>query len=137
MTSTNRPHLRSRLAAAATVGLLALAPLGMAACSSADSASAASYADEVAAGAVLIDVRTPAEFAEGHLDGAVNIDVQSPTFDAQLAQLDPSASYLVYCRSGNRSGQAIARMQAAGFTDLANLGSVAEASSASGVAVVR
>jgi len=135
MTSTAR--FRSRLAAASVVGLLALSPLATAACSSADSAEPAAYADEVAAGAVLIDVRTPAEFAEGHLDGAVNIDIQSPSFDLQIAQLDPSASYLVYCRSGNRSGQAITRMQAAGFTDLANLGSVAEASSASGVAVVR
>jgi phage shock protein E len=134
---TRNARFRSRLAAASVAGIVALSPLTMAACSSADSAQAASYADEVAAGAVLVDVRTPAEFAEGHLDGAVNIDIQSPGFDAQITQLDPSATYLVYCRSGNRSGQALTRMQAAGFTDVANLGSVAEASAASGVAVVR
>lgn len=48
----------------------------------------------------MIDVRTPAEFASGHLEGAINIDVQSPDFDQQVAQLDPSATYLVYCRGG-------------------------------------
>lgn len=117
------------------VALLGLAPMTMAACSSAESA-AGSSAEAVASGAVLIDVRTPAEFASGHLEGAINIDVQSPDFDQRVAQLDPSTTYLVYCRSGNRSGAAIDRMQGLGFTDLTNLGSVAEANSATGVAVV-
>lgn len=87
-------------------------------------------------GTVVIDVRTPAEFASGHLEGAVNIDVQSPDFDALVSQLDPSGSYVVYCRSGNRSGQAIDRMTGLGFTDLANGGSVESASSATGIPIV-
>lgn len=85
---------------------------------------------------VIIDVRTPSEFAGGHLEGAVNIDVQAPDFDAQISALDPDGTYYVYCRSGNRSGQAIDRMVALGFTDLTNGGSVESASSATGIPVV-
>ncbi len=85
---------------------------------------------------VVIDVRTPAEFASGHLDGAVNIDVQSPDFEALVSQLDPAGSYYVYCRSGNRSAQAIDRMAGLGFTDLTNGGSVESAAGATGIAVV-
>ena len=130
-----RTRRGARIAAVGVVALLGLAPMTLAACSSADDA-AGSSAEAVASGAVLLDVRTPAEFASGHLEGAINIDVQSPDFDQQVAQLDPSATYLVYCRSGNRSGAAIDRMQGLGFSDLTNLGSVADASSATGVAVV-
>jgi phage shock protein E len=95
-------------------------------------------ADPVALGpeAVIIDVRTPAEYAGGHLDGALNIDVQSPDFTALVSQLDPAGEYFVYCRSGNRSAQAIARMTELGFTDLADGGSVQAASAASGVPIV-
>ena len=87
---------------------------------------------------VIIDVRTPAEFASGHLDGAVNIDVQSPDFAAQIMELDPSGEYFVYCRSGNRSGQAIAQMTQMGFdgNNLTNGGGVDEASTLSGVDIV-
>ena len=66
----------------------------------------------------VIDVRTPEEFAEGHLDGAVLVDFGSPGFANEVAQLDPSLPYLVYCRSGNRSGQAVAAMQQVGFEQL-------------------
>ena len=63
----------------------------------------------------VIDVRTPDEFAEGHLEGATMIDFSSPTFADDVAALDPAGNYLVYCRSGNRSGQAVAVMQQLGF----------------------
>lgn len=90
----------------------------------------------LAEGTVVIDVRTPAEFAAGHLDGAVNIDVQSSDFEAQVSALDPAGSYYVYCRSGNRSAQAIDRMAALGFTDLTNGGGVESASRATGIPVI-
>ena len=63
----------------------------------------------------VIDVRTPAEYAEGHIDGATLIDFYEPTFADKIAELDPDGEYLVYCRSGNRSGQAYALMQELGF----------------------
>jgi rhodanese-related sulfurtransferase len=59
---------------------------------------------------------TPEEFADGHIAGAVNIPVQSSDFSARVAQLDPNATYAVYCRSGNRSQPAVAAMADAGIT---------------------
>lgn len=131
-----RRSWRNRLAVVAVAAVAVVAPVA-AGCSSDSSASAGSASAAVAEGAVLLDVRTPEEFAGGHLDGAINIDVQAPDFDARVAALDPNATYLVYCRSGNRSGQAVSRMSAAGFTNLSNIGSVAEANAATGVPVVR
>ena len=87
-------------------------------------------------GTIIIDVRTPGEFATGYLENAVNIDVQSPDFVAQVSQLDPTASYFIYCRSGNRSGQAISQMSNMGFTDMINGGSVQQATDYSGIPVV-
>ena len=69
---------------------------------------------------VLIDVRTPGEFAEGNIANALNIDVQSSSFDSQIAQLDPTKTYALYCRSGNRSGIAAEKMADAGFTSIYN-----------------
>ena len=70
---------------------------------------------------VLLDVRTPEEYAEGHLEGAQLIDFYGPTFETQLEALDREASYAVYCRSGNRSGQVLARMRELGFIDVVDL----------------
>jgi rhodanese-related sulfurtransferase len=72
-------------------------------------------------GVVTLDVRTPGEFAEGHIEGARLIDFQSGNFENEIAALDKNASYAVYCRSGNRSGQAVKVMQDAGFTNVFNM----------------
>ena len=73
------------------------------------------------AGVVTLDVRTPGEFVSGHLVNALNIDVEGGQFDSEIAKLDKSATYAVYCRSGRRSQVAIDRMKDAGFTNLVNL----------------
>ena len=64
----------------------------------------------------IIDVRTPAEYAGGHVIGATNIDIRDPGFAAAIAALPRTGSYLVYCHSGNRSGQAVEAMRAVGLT---------------------
>lgn len=87
--------------------------------------------------AVIIDVRTPAEHATGHLDGALLLDVTGGDLQAALPDLDPEATYLVYCRSGNRAGVAIDLMKQAGFTDLLNLGSLEDAAATTGLPVVQ
>jgi len=84
----------------------------------------------------IIDVRTVAEHAAGHLEPALNLDLQDGTFEQALAGLDKSASYLLYCRSGNRSGIAMQMMLEAGFTDVKNLGSLEEASATLGLPIV-
>ena len=66
----------------------------------------------------IIDVRTPAECEAGHLDDALNIDFNAPDFKGQIGKLDRDGSYVVYCKSGNRSGQAKAVMDQMGFTDV-------------------
>ncbi|OON70046.1 rhodanese-like domain-containing protein [Hymenobacter sp. CRA2] len=73
-------------------------------------------------GVVLLDVRTPTEFAAGHLRGARNVNFLSTDFADQVAKLDPGATYVLYCKSGNRSSQAIALMQQKGFKQLFNAG---------------
>src|SRR5574337_463253 len=64
---------------------------------------------------VILDVRTPEEFAEGHLSGAVNVNLPAPDFERRLGALDRGKTYLVYCRTGNRSARAIQVMQRLGF----------------------
>lgn len=82
----------------------------------------ADFAELAAAdGVVLLDVRTPEEFAEGHLEGAVNLDVSGADFATGLADLDPEATYAVYCRSGNRSQTALDLMAQAGIASAADL----------------
>ncbi len=124
----SRSSVRSGLAA---LLVLAAVLVGTTACSSSDAASsssgataldAAAFAERVATeGVVTLDVRTPEEFAQGHLPDAVNIDLESAGFSQQIDALDHAAAYAVYCRSGNRSAQALAIMQDAGFTDVAHL----------------
>ncbi|MCB9284842.1 MAG: rhodanese-like domain-containing protein [Lewinellaceae bacterium] len=72
-------------------------------------------------GAVVLDVRTPAEVAEGTIQGAVNIDVKALDFQDKINALDKDKTYLVYCRSGRRSSAACQMMQNAGFKSLYNL----------------
>lgn len=70
----------------------------------------------------LIDVRTADEVAAGAIEGALHLDIQDPDFEDLVAELPRDEAYLVYCRTGNRSGQAIDRMRALGFDDLVNGG---------------
>lgn len=69
----------------------------------------------------LIDVRTPEEFAAGHMDSAINIDFYASDFQTRIQELDPKGKYAVYCRSGNRSGQALEMMREMGFSSVINL----------------
>jgi len=69
----------------------------------------------------IIDVRTADEYKEGHLKGAVNIDLYSEAFKEDIAKLDREKTYLVYCRSGNRSMRAVSLMQELEFTRLYHL----------------
>jgi rhodanese-related sulfurtransferase len=103
--------------------------LGVAACSTGESYS---VTDET----VIIDVRTAEEFATGHLVGAINIDVQSADFRDRVMAFDTDGEYFIYCRSGNRSGQAITQMFQMGFTDMTNGGSVQEASNMTSISVI-
>jgi phage shock protein E len=97
----------------------------LAGCSTSPSAmdlSVSEFSSKVTeAGVITLDVRTPGEFNEGHIEGAQLIDFQSGNFENEIATLDKTKTYAVYCRSGNRSGQAVKIMSDAGFTSVYNL----------------
>jgi len=87
---------------------------------------------------LILDVRTPAEVAEGHLAGALFVDFLADDFKEKVIELDKSADYIVHCRSGNRSGQAVVIMADLGFTGtLVNGGSLEDASASTGIEIVR
>ena len=65
--------------------------------------------------AVLLDIRTPEEYGEARIGGSENIDFYAADFAEQLEQLDPDGTYVVYCRSDNRSGQAMDTFRDLGF----------------------
>jgi rhodanese-related sulfurtransferase len=70
---------------------------------------------------IVLDVRSPMELMQGKIEGAENIDLMSATFEAQMAALPKDKTYLVYCRSGNRSGQACQILTQLGFEKVYNL----------------
>jgi rhodanese-related sulfurtransferase len=70
---------------------------------------------------VILDVRTAGEFAGGKIRGARNIDIMSRDFVNQVKNLPKDKTYLIYCRSGNRSGQACEIMADLGFENLKNM----------------
>ncbi|OZC01413.1 rhodanese-like domain-containing protein [Rubricoccus marinus] len=74
--------------------------------------------------APVLDVRTPDEFASGHLAGATNVDVMAPDFQSRVAALDlpTDTPVYLYCRSGNRSGQATKALRQMGHTGAVNVG---------------
>ncbi|WMI65970.1 rhodanese-like domain-containing protein [Aestuariibaculum sp. YM273] len=72
--------------------------------------------------AVVLDVRTDGEVAEGVIPNAIHIDIfKGQGFIYALEELDKSKNYYVYCRSGNRSGQACNIMEQLGFENAYNL----------------
>jgi rhodanese-related sulfurtransferase len=71
-------------------------------------------------GAFLVDVRSPGEFAEGNAKGSVNIPLDQ--VQNQLAKFKDKKNIVVFCRSGNRSGQAKSTLEQNGFTNVTNGG---------------
>ncbi|KJY81884.1 sulfurtransferase [Vibrio galatheae] len=75
-------------------------------------------------GAMVVDVRTEQEFAAGHLDQAVNFPLSE--LEKHFAHIDKDTQIVLYCRSGNRSGQAYQYLKSQGFTNLHNAGGLGE-----------
>jgi len=90
----------------------------------------ASEAVKVLVSRVVIDVRGPDEVAEGAIVGATMLDFNAGEFQAKIGDYDRNAAYLVYCRSGNRSGQAVAIMRELGFTDVIDAGAYVDLAAA-------
>jgi len=86
---------------------------------------------------VILDIRTTNEFSEGRLAGAVNVDFYAESFRADLKKLDREKTYLVYCRSGNRSGQSRPFFVEPGFREVYHLESGINSWKAEGYPVVQ
>jgi len=77
----------------------------------------------VAAGARLVDVRTPGEFSGGHLPGAVNVPLDQ--LEGRIGELKKeSTPVVVYCASGMRSGQARRMLLRLGIAAVHDLGGI-------------
>lgn len=73
---------------------------------------------------MIVDVRTADEFAEGHIPGAINI-ANEDIVDTEPKELpDKEQTVYVYCRSGNRSKQASAKLAAMGYTSVIEFGGI-------------
>ena len=70
-------------------------------------------ADELAQGAVLIDVRTPQEYAEVHVPGAVLVPMDE--LSVRLPDLDVDQPLYVICRSGHRSAAVCEALEPLGY----------------------
>ena len=74
--------------------------------------------------AVILDVRTPAEFQMSHIPEAVNMNVQDESFEQMVADLDRDQPYIVHCTKNpvdGRSAAALTKLQAMGFTNLISM----------------
>ncbi len=75
---------------------------------------------------VIIDVRTPEEFISGHLENALNLNFNADAFRDELRGLDIDKTYLIYCRSGNRSARAATVMEELGFREVYDMGGITD-----------
>lgn len=71
--------------------------------------------------AILLDVRTPGEVSEGKMGDAIVINYNDKNFKQEVAKLDKSKSYVVYCAAGSRSRKACDYMVSEGFTGVYNV----------------
>jgi rhodanese-related sulfurtransferase len=69
----------------------------------------------------LVDVREPNENAEFNIGGILHPLGRVRDFDVDELEALKGQEVIVYCRSGNRSGQACQMLETMGFTNLKNL----------------
>lgn len=74
--------------------------------------------------ATAVDVREPDEYAAGHIPGAVLLPVDQVGALAAERMPDKEAMWLVYCRTGRRSAEALVKLDALGYANLYDLGGI-------------
>ena len=73
---------------------------------------------------IILDVRTQEEFDAGHIAGAILVPNETIIDEQPELLPDLDAEILVYCRSGNRSGQAANKLIAMGYTNVVDFGGI-------------
>ncbi|MBK9329202.1 MAG: rhodanese-like domain-containing protein [Sphingobacteriales bacterium] len=84
------------------------------------SAPKTDYKELLKKGAVIIDVRTKAEYQNGHIKGSLNIPLNN--LSNHYSRLKKDLPVITCCASGNRSGQAKRILSANGFKEVYNGG---------------
>jgi rhodanese-related sulfurtransferase len=69
----------------------------------------------------VLDVRTQEEFNEGHIENAININFYDTNFKEQINNLDKNKTYLIYCKSGERSYNTLNLMRGSQFIKVYDL----------------
>ena len=85
----------------------------------------------------ILDIRTPGEFQSGHLAKSLLIDFYSKNFADQLSRLDKEKTYLIYCRSGNRSTRSLEIFKKLKFQNVYHVSSGIRAWKSEGFSVVK
>ncbi|MEH6470021.1 MAG: rhodanese-like domain-containing protein [Halopseudomonas sp.] len=80
----------------------------------------------VAAGALVIDVRTTQEYAEAHLANSVHIPYRQIVAQLQHLEVRKDRPVVLYCLSGGRAGIAKEALMAAGYSQVVNGGGIEE-----------
>lgn len=76
-------------------------------------------ANEHSSDIFYVDVREPHEFQEGHIEGMINVPLSQLDSNFQLIPTDKTV--VIFCRSGNRSLQALNKLKGYGYEDLINV----------------
>ena len=85
----------------------------------------------------ILDIRTPGEFQSGHLPNSILIDFYSQTFADQLSRLDKEKTFLIYCRTGNRSTKSLEIFKKLKFQKVYHMASGISAWKSEGFGVVK
>jgi len=73
---------------------------------------------------IILDVRTQEEYADGHIPGAICVPNETIGTEPPVELPDKEKKILVYCRSGNRSRQAAAKLAAMGYSNIVEFGGI-------------
>ena len=108
------------------IAVLLISVFGLSACGSSGGTvtnmNSAEFSKKISEPSVVVlDVRRTDEFVAGHLANALHIDVEAANFESEVAKLDKTKTYAVYCHSGRRSLIAVDAMKKDGFESLINL----------------
>ena len=77
-------------------------------------------------GAILLDVRSEEEYNDSHIDGSLLLPVNDISEEKASEIIgDKDTTVIVYCRSGNRSSQALEYLNDLGYENVYDLGAMA------------
>ncbi len=124
------------LAAIALIGGLAMFGNGSEAEKGAEQMTFATVQQDVANGAKFYDVRTAQEYNEGRFENAVNWSLQDIEA-GKLPDVPKDTKIYVHCQSGNRSGQATTILKNAGYTNVVDLGGLADVETIGGTLITQ